>query len=459
MADFTVHIRSFTNMPKQSAFIRSPAKRKMCKAGRRASKTTSAARMAVEKLLSGHRVLYGAPTADQIERFWSEVKRALQEPLDNRVLYKNETKHIIELPGTENRIRAKTCWNADTLRGDYCDVLLLDEFQLMNEDTWQLVGAPMLLDNNGDAIFFFTPPSLHSRSAMKAKDPRHATKLFNAHINDKKSKKWDGRWECFHFTSHDNPHLSKIALKEITKDMTRLAIRQEIYAEDTDQAEGALWTREDIENNRVLQAPALVRVVVGVDPSGSSSGNECGIVAAGIDRREHHYTLDDASKRGSPDEWARAAIALYWKVGADVMVAEKNFGGEMVEKVIRDTDKRVNVKSVTASRGKAVRAEPISAMCERGTDHHVGEFELLEDEMCQWAPGDKLSPNRLDAKVWADTELKGGAVDSDDAKELGHVEGYAPIGVMAPADIAGLGAGDRMMSERRDLSFIIKHDG
>jgi phage terminase large subunit-like protein len=194
----------------------------------------------------------------------------------------------------------------------------------------------------------------------------------------------------------------------------------EIMAEDIDEAPGALWHRRKtqigtqwvlgLEDNRVFTFPDLVRVVVGVDPSGSSTGDACGIIGAGTDADKHHYTLEDASIQGSPDMWAREACKTYHKLKADVMVAEKNYGGEMVEKVIRDTDKTVNVKLVSATRGKAIRAEPISALTERGQDHMVGNFAALEDELCLWVQGDK-SPNRLDAKVWADTELIGGRVN------------------------------------------------
>lgn len=99
-------------------------------------------------------------------------------PIRNKVLYKNESEKYIELPGTKQRIKAKTAWNADSLRGDYADELILDEFQLMNEDIWDLVGAPMLLDNNGNAVFIYTPPSLHSRSVSKANNKMHAAKFF-----------------------------------------------------------------------------------------------------------------------------------------------------------------------------------------------------------------------------------------------------------------------------------------
>src|ERR1051326_3985612 len=98
----------------------------------------------------GRRVLYAAPTSDQLQAFWREVNLALAECLV-RLYAKNETEHVIEKLGTTNRIRAKTAWNADTLRGDYADVLIFDEWQLMDEGAWEDVGAPMLLDNNGDA--------------------------------------------------------------------------------------------------------------------------------------------------------------------------------------------------------------------------------------------------------------------------------------------------------------------
>jgi hypothetical protein len=354
---------------------------------------------AVERFLAGRRVLYAAPTSDQIARFWTTVTRALQEPIDAKVFKKNETEHIIELPGTEQRIRAKTAWNADTLRGDYADELILDEWQLMNEDAWEVVGAPMLLDNNGNATFIYTPPSLRSRSVSKANDPQHASKLY-------KKVQGNARWGVFNFTSHDNPFLSRDALDEITQDMSSIAYRMEIMAEDIDEAPGALWNRRIIDKYRIDKVPELVRVVVGVDPSGTSktTSDEAGIVVAGIDSREHGYVLNDITDIYSPTEWAYKAIGEYHKWEADRIVGETNYGGDMVETIIRNIDKDVSYKSVIASRGKYLRAEPIAALYERGLVHHVGRFNKLEDEMCLWLPGDK-SPNRMDALVWCLTEL------------------------------------------------------
>ena len=382
----------------QERVIDSPAKRKVVRAGRRGGKTVGVGILAVEKFLEGRRVLYGAPTTEQVGRFWTTVVRALEPAIDAGFVRKNETEHLLEFPGTEQRIRAKTCWNADTLRGDYADLLMLDEYQMMNEDTWEVVGAPMLLDNNGDAVFIYTPPSLHNRSASKASDPQHAAKLFKRAAQDT-----SGRWATFHFKSADNPYISTEALDEISQDMTALAYRMEILAEDVDEAPGALWTRGIIEDGRELKAPALDRVVVAIDPSATSTGDEAGIVTTGS-QGDHLYVLADDSLQGAPLEWARAAVAAYHRHKADRIIAESNNGGEMVAQTIKTVDPSVPVRLVHASRGKQTRAEPVSAIYEQGRGHHVGSFPRLEDEMCMWIPG-MASPNRMDALVWGATDL------------------------------------------------------
>ena len=223
--EYTVHLRKAFN--KQRDFKNSKAKRKIIRAGRRGGKTTGAAIVALEAFLNGKRVLYAAPTSEQVGKFWYEINRALAEPVDAGVYKKNEAENYIEVSGTENRIKAKTAWNASTLRGDFADLLIFDEFQLMAEDAWDEVGVPMLLDNNGDAMFIYTPPSLKSSGISRARDPRHAAKMFKTAREDT-----SGRWEAFHFTSHDNPHISEEALREIIKDMSRESYFKEIMAED-----------------------------------------------------------------------------------------------------------------------------------------------------------------------------------------------------------------------------------
>jgi phage terminase large subunit-like protein len=190
---------------------------------------------------------------------------------------------------------------------------------------------------------------------------------------------------------------------------TRLG-RQELEGEVLDDMPGALWNRDLIDNARKPVAPDMDRIVVAVDPAATSGeeADETGIVAVGLARDEdgnnRGYVLADRSLRGTPDEWAAAAVRLYHELDADRIVAEKNQGGEMVEAVLKAKDRNVPVTLVTATRGKVVRAEPVSALYEQGRVHHVGRFDKLEDQMCLFTrdadrtPGN--SPDRVDALVW-----------------------------------------------------------
>lgn len=186
---------------------------------------------------------------------------------------------------------------------------------------------------------------------------------------------------------------------------TRLG-RQELYAEILDDVEGALWNRQMIENSRVHKLPDLVRIVVGVDPAISNTdfSAETGIVAAGVDAQGVGYILDDRSLKGSPVEWANASIALYHRSQADRIVVEANQGGDMVRHTLQTVESQVPIKTVHATRGKRTRAEPVAALYEQGRVKHVGAFPTLEDQMCSWTP-ESPSPDRLDALVWALTEL------------------------------------------------------
>jgi len=217
-------------------------------------------------------------------------------------------------------------------------------------------------------------------------------------------------------TTYDNrANLSPVFFDRTIKkyEGTRLG-RQELNAELLEDNPGALWKRQWIEDTRVLKAPRMYRVGVATDPAATSSTNadDCGIVGGGIARygdNIHGYVLEDATVHGTPKQQAWAAITLYHKLGADVLIVEANNGGEWIPAVIHGIDPSVNVKIVHASRGKQTRAEPVSALYEhtekhKGRIHHVGAFALLEDELCQWEPGDP-SPNRLDADVWLFSEL------------------------------------------------------
>jgi phage terminase large subunit-like protein len=197
---------------------------------------------------------------------------------------------------------------------------------------------------------------------------------------------------------------------------TRLG-RQELDGEILDDIPGALWQRAMIDQCRVRDIPDdMIKVVVAVDPATSNEerSDENGIVVVGIARDKdgyaRGYVLEDASHKGTPEEWAKTAVRMYRKWQADRIVAEKNQGGLMVETVIKTVDRAVPVKLVHASRGKVVRAEPISALYEQGRVHHVGRFDELEDQMCLFSIDNVRnsstgSPDRVDALVWGLTEV------------------------------------------------------
>lgn len=220
-------------------------------------------------------------------------------------------------------------------------------------------------------------------------------------------------------TRENRNNLSARWLSEMEKryEGTRLG-KQELDGEILDDNPSALWRRAWIERDRVTIFPICDRIVVGVDPMGSTASEtaETGIVAAGRwyhpgEGRYHFYIFEDDSIHGSPREWGTAVITCHNRTQADAIVVEKNFGGDMCRATIENISGNVRVIDVTASRSKYIRAEPISALYEQGRVHHVGnpkKFEFLEDEMCDWDPNPEAkmpSPNRLDALVWALTEL------------------------------------------------------
>lgn len=205
----------------------------------------------------------------------------------------------------------------------------------------------------------------------------------------------------------DNPTLADEYMEALGRLSTKKRARF-LYGEFQSEIEGALWRAEWIDGHRVTQTPDLVRICTAIDPSASSNkdSDECGIVSVGIDARGHLYVLRDDSAIMTPRAWAARAILAYTELDGDRIVAEVNNGGEMVETVIRSEDPAVPYKAVHASKGKATRAEPISALYEQGLVHHVGRFPDMEAELTTWVPGEGNSPNRLDALVWACTYLK-----------------------------------------------------
>ncbi len=217
-------------------------------------------------------------------------------------------------------------------------------------------------------------------------------------------------------STDDNPHLAESSREYLYEEHDGTALgEQELHGKRITEAEGALWSYDLIALDRIDEAVGLGRIVVAVDPPGGKT--EAGIVTAATmpdcrcdsgGRLPHFAVLDDVSAKLSPEAWGARAVDQYVEWSADRIIGEKNFGGDMVEATIRNVDPSVSYQHVDASRGKRQRAEPVKALYEQRRVHHYGTLQALEAEMVQWIPDESpWSPNRVDALVWALTELSG----------------------------------------------------
>jgi phage terminase large subunit-like protein len=275
------------------------------------------------------------------------------------------------------------------LRGPQFDAAWCDEMAKWpkGETAWMNVQMALRLGERPQAVITTTP---------------RPTKLIRSLISDAATVVTRSA------TSDNRANLASGFLDEVNAkyggtNLGRQELDGELIADDPD----ALWRRDVIERYRVRVVPVLKRIVVAVDPPASSGAkaNACGIVCVGLGEDGRAYVLDDAScKRLRPLQWARRAVDLYHMREADRIVVEVNQGGDMVRDVIAQVDGNVPLKTVHAAKGKQARAEPVAALYEQGRVSHVGGFAELEDEMCS-AIGEGASPDRLDALVWAVTEL------------------------------------------------------
>ena len=202
----------------------------------------------------------------------------------------------------------------------------------------------------------------------------------------------------------DNPHLPDDYISGVLMTLSERQQQRFLRGEWQDRRSDALFKADDIERARVTYPPQnLPYAVVGIDPAVTSGedSDETGIISVGRDSAGEYYVLRDDSLRGSPAEWADRVNAAYCRLELDAAIYETNQGGEMVEHTIRTANPRIPCYGVHASRGKALRAEPMVALYEQGKVHHVGTFRELEEQMTEWVPGDAKSPDRLDALVWA----------------------------------------------------------
>jgi phage terminase large subunit-like protein len=300
-----------------------------------------------------------------------------------------------------------TAYSADEprrLRGPQHDLAYCDEIAAWEyPEAWDQLLLGLRLGKDPRAVVTTTPrPVRVIRELVKA-ETTHVTR----------GSTYDNR-----------ENLAPAFLEQIISkyEGTRLG-RQELYAEILDDVPGALWTRAMLESALVDEAPELSRVVVAIDPAVTSGedSDETGIVVAGLGVDGMGYVLADRTCRLSPDGWAKRAVTAFDEYRADRIVAEVNNGGDLVESTIRTVRRNTPYKQVRASRGKRVRAEPIAALYEQSKIKHVRGLGQLEDQMVTFLPeGGDSSPDRVDALVWALTELfrQGPTLSDEHARTL-----------------------------------------
>ena len=380
-------------------------------AGRGFGKTRTGAEVVREWVKTSRYVNLIGATADDARDIMVEGESgilAVCSP-DERPYYKKHEAKLVWPNGAISLIF--TADQPERLRGKQHEKLWADELAAWRYmEAWDQAKFGLRLGDNPQAIITTTPRPL---------------KLLRTIMEDPQTVVTRG-------STYDNKtNLAKSFFSAIITQYegTRIG-RQELNAELLDDIPGALWTLKSIDEHRKSpnSLPDMERVVVAVDPSvtNKEGSDETGIVCGGRGTDGHAYVWIDSSKRMSPSEWGKLAVGLYHSESADIIVAESNNGGDMVEDTIKTVDANVNVKQVKASRGKVTRAEPVAALYEQGRVHHVGSLDTLEDQMVNFTSdfdrkAQGYSPDRVDALVWMITELFPSMTKRPEAEESLHI--------------------------------------
>jgi phage terminase large subunit-like protein len=343
-----------------------------------------------------HRVGLIAPTTSDVRKVLIEGESGLLScfPDSSRPTYEPSRRQVTFANGAVAELYSAE--EGDRLRGPQHDGLWCDELATWREPehVWDMAMFGLRLGKHPRAIVTTTPRPIRIIKELVKRDGRDVV------ITRGK-------------TADNAANLAPTFMTQVVGKYvgTRLG-RQELDAEILDDAPGALWSRDLLERTRCGPiAPVLLkRVVVAIDPAVSigADANETGVIVAGLSEDGHFYILQDLSGKYQPIDWARVGVGAFKNNFADRIVAESNQGGAMVEGTIRVVDKSVPVRLVHASRGKLTRAEPVAALFEQNRAHLAGAFPELEDQLCTFEPGTPGSPDRMDAAVWALTELMTG---------------------------------------------------
>jgi len=361
-------------------------------AGRGFGKTRTGAEFIREQVVAGrarHIALVGATAADARDTMIEGESGLLRVfPPDQRPRYEPSKRRITFFNGASASTYSAD--EPDRLRGPNHELAWADELAAWRySDAWDQLMLGLRIGDHPRLVVTTTPRPVDV-----------VRKLISTN---------DGTVVITRGSTYENQaNLAPAFIEEMRRRYEGTTLgRQELHAEVLDDLEGSLWQRTDIDKARAIKTQPMKRILVGIDPATTSrtTSNETGIIVAGLGADDRGYILEDVSLRGSPDEWGRAAVTAYHRHNADRIVAESNQGGDMVRHTLFTVDRNVPVKLVHASRGKRTRAEPIAALYEQGRVSHAGSLTILEDQLCGWVPDLSDSPDRLDALVWALTDL------------------------------------------------------
>jgi len=382
-------------LPGQLRVAVSPARYRIVQCGRRWGKTTLAVVTAWAEMLRGGGVMWIAPTFSKVLIGWRMMLRLAREMGEMVRVRAGEMR--IECPLTGGFVGTSSADSGTGIRGEGATLAVLDEAAYIRDLGRVLFEEtlPALMERRGRVLLTSTPSPRRgdpTRGVFRALCARAST---------------DSDWGLFRYKSYEGAARLDDA-EALRRVMPEAVYRREVLGEFVDDETG-LWSWEMIDGYRVTAASSLQRIVVAVDPAVSSGADsaETGIIIAGIDgqRPPHAYILADSSLRADPQHWPQQVVAAYRQYRASYVLYEANQGGDLVRYAIQQTDASVPMRAVTAARNKQARAEPVAMLYGQGRVHHVGIFSDLESQMCSWTPDDTYSPDRLDALVWAVTEL------------------------------------------------------
>lgn len=361
----------------QYEFLRSSARYRAFVAGVGSGKTYAGVLASLVACQRAERGAIVAPTypmlKDVVLPTFREVAGGGVEALNKADLYADMT--------NGHRVLFRSADKSERLRGMNLGWAWVDEAALIDEETWDILLGRLRLDPG---------------RAWLTTTPKGRNWIYDRFVEDP-----DEEHDTVRASTKDNPHLPDEYIRSLEEQYTERFRQQEVEGKFI-ESQGALWSWDDI--GREEAPDTLDRVVVGVDPAGGGP-DEVGIVAVGK-AGDRAYVLGDHSMQGSPNAWASAVRSAYQQHEADRVVAERNYGGDMVESTLRTADRNLPVDVISASRGKQQRAEPVAAMYEQGKVSHVDTFGELETQMTTWDPEESDgSPDRVDALVWALTDL------------------------------------------------------